>query len=204
MKLACYCPLNQPCHVDIILKYLYRNDYTAINWKGLTDQQVLNVLNQIDRFSIAKFSFEKRRESQFVVGDVYDNNLNENKLCQECHKKLTGRQENWCSQECGDKFFNRFWWQRIRYDVWERDEGKCKKCGEYFPSLNQIQIDHIIRIASGGLIFSMDNYQLLCYDCHQAKTSEERRSWSKIEKEEELISQGQTFLDDYLEQEVIH
>ena len=207
LKLACYCAIRKPCHVDIILKYLYRNDYTAINWEGLTDQQVSKALDRI-----LSFSLDKRRETDFAVSYIYDSDLKENRLCQECHKKLTGRQENWCSQECGDKFSNRFWWQRIRYNVWERDEGKCKKCGEYLPSSNQIQIDHIIRIASGGLIFSLDNYQLLCYECHQVKTSEERRSWSKIEKEEnkiisqelhieELTSQGQTFLDDFLQEE---
>ena len=189
LKLACYCKLDEKCHVDIILKYLYKNDYTAIRWEGLTDQQVSNALDQI-----AKFSFEKRRESQFVVKDIYDSNLKENGLCQECHKKLTGRQKSFCSQECGNNFFARFWWERIRYDVLERDDISCQKCNGFIPDKHSFDIDHINRITDGGLIFSMANYQLLCPKCHKEKSKNDY----KVRTTEQLKEQGQTFLDDYL------
>lgn len=46
--------------------------------------------------------------------------------------------------------------------VWERDDGKCVRCGE--PGA---EIDHIAGDSS-----DLTNLQLLCVDCHHAKTAE--------------------------------
>lgn len=68
------------------------------------------------------------------------------------------------------------------------DEGsryKCQGCGELFRS-NQVQVDHIEPCGSlktfddlPGFVERMfceaDGFQLLCKDCHQSKTNEERK-----------------------------
>lgn len=51
---------------------------------------------------------------------------------------------------------------RIRTEVRERDGGKCQQCGR--PG---IEVDHI-----AGSSDELDNLQLLCLDCHHAKTAE--------------------------------
>ena len=53
----------------------------------------------------------------------------------------------------------------IRTFVWERDEGRCVKCG----SEDELQFDHIIPVAKGGGN-SVDNVQLLCGDCNRQKS----------------------------------
>lgn len=51
---------------------------------------------------------------------------------------------------------------RIRTEVRERDGGRCQQCGK--PGL---EVDHI-----AGSSDDLDNLQLLCLDCHHAKTAE--------------------------------
>ncbi len=50
----------------------------------------------------------------------------------------------------------------LRRQVWERDGGRCASCGK--PGA---EIDHI-----AGDSPDLDNLQLLCADCHHAKTAE--------------------------------
>jgi 5-methylcytosine-specific restriction endonuclease McrA len=52
----------------------------------------------------------------------------------------------------------------VRKAVWERDEGKCVECGGDFD----IQYDHIIPFSMGGAS-TVENLQLLCAGCNQAK-----------------------------------
>jgi len=51
-----------------------------------------------------------------------------------------------------------------RKAVWERDEGKCVECGSDFD----IQYDHVIPFSMGGAS-TVENLQLLCARCNQAK-----------------------------------
>lgn len=44
-------------------------------------------------------------------------------------------------------------------------------CGKYFP-LALLTVDHIIPISKGGPVFDIENMQLLCWQCHRKKTTE--------------------------------
>ena len=52
----------------------------------------------------------------------------------------------------------------VRLFVWQRDEGKCVRCG----STERLEFDHIIPIAKGGGSTER-NIQLLCEGCNRSK-----------------------------------
>ena len=53
----------------------------------------------------------------------------------------------------------------VRAFVWERDEGRCTKCG----AQEELQFDHIIPVAKGGGN-AIDNIQILCGNCNRQKS----------------------------------
>jgi hypothetical protein len=52
----------------------------------------------------------------------------------------------------------------VRMFVWQRDEGKCVRCG----SREKLEFDHIIPVADGGSSTER-NIQLLCEPCNRSK-----------------------------------
>ena len=54
--------------------------------------------------------------------------------------------------------------EKIRVDVWRRDEGKCVKCG----NREKLEYDHIIPISKGGSNTTR-NIELLCEKCNRSK-----------------------------------
>ncbi len=52
----------------------------------------------------------------------------------------------------------------VRLFVWQRDQGKCVKCG----SSAKLEFDHVIPIAKGGSNTDR-NIQLLCEQCNRSK-----------------------------------
>nr|WP_246852256.1 HNH endonuclease signature motif containing protein [Patulibacter sp. SYSU D01012] len=54
--------------------------------------------------------------------------------------------------------------REVRQAVWHRDGGRCVACGETFD----LQYDHVIPVALGGAS-TVDNLELLCAPCNQAK-----------------------------------
>lgn len=164
----------------------------AIYWLGLTEEQKTKAIEQI-----AKMSADKGREPTFKVKDIYDNSLLDKRLCQECHKELSGRQRSFCSKTCGNDFWHRFSWPQIRIYVYNKAKARCQDCNCLIDPKGSYDVDHIERITDGGKIFDMDNYQLLCPNCHKKKSKNDY----KVSKTEQLKEQGQTFLDDFLQEE---
>lgn len=56
-----------------------------------------------------------------------------------------------------------------RYDRWGTDR-------------DSLECDHIVELADGGCYWSIFNLQLLCYECHGAKTAENNRRRATSEK----------------------
>ena len=51
---------------------------------------------------------------------------------------------------------------------------RCRACELVFPP-RFLNVDHVVAIADGGSD-SLDNLQILCKDCHRAKTSNEAKA----------------------------
>lgn len=54
----------------------------------------------------------------------------------------------------------------VKLLVWERDRGRCVKCG----STSELQYDHIIPVSLGGA-GTPENLQILCGRCNRAKSN---------------------------------
>lgn len=64
-------------------------------------------------------------------------------------------------------------WKRLRKAVIIRDEGFCVNCRGGGHLIHGNQCDHIIPKADGGTD-DIDNLQLLCIPCHDAKSLTDR------------------------------
>lgn len=86
---------------------------------------------------------------------------------------------NAVEQKSGDYYLDDNVWQsicrvergkvsnKIRFEIFERDGYRCKKCG----SRDNLEIDHIIPISKGGKS-TYDNLQTLCHNCNYNKGSD--------------------------------
>jgi 5-methylcytosine-specific restriction endonuclease McrA len=58
-------------------------------------------------------------------------------------------------------------WQRLRWQVLERDNFTCRYCGQSAPNV-VLEADHVIPVADGG-DDSMENLVTACRSCNQGK-----------------------------------
>jgi hypothetical protein len=54
----------------------------------------------------------------------------------------------------------------VKLLVWQRDKGKCRRCG----SQTELQYDHVIPFSLGGAA-TPENLQILCGTCNRAKSA---------------------------------
>jgi HNH endonuclease len=54
--------------------------------------------------------------------------------------------------------------ERVRHEVWRRDQGRCVDCG----SRTRLEYDHIIAVANGGSNTAR-NIELRCESCNRRK-----------------------------------
>lgn len=59
----------------------------------------------------------------------------------------------------------------LRYRMW-LDDPHCTACSQLTRYPNGFELDHIVALVNGGSD-TRDNRQLLCLDCHRAKTRED-------------------------------
>ena len=78
-------------------------------------------------------------------------------------------------------------WQRLRRATLERDGWRCRACG----GAGKLEVDHIQPIYKGGEIYSLDNLQTLCKNCHLSKTLREsgRRPRLRSERWRALVNE---------------
>jgi 5-methylcytosine-specific restriction endonuclease McrA len=100
-----------------------------------------------------------------------------------CNRQLPGKKTRWATRDC----------QLFAIDVWAIIAGRtetitkhlrkyhrwrCSKCGckdklHEFKSgkaVTWLKIDHIVPVKYGGGACWLNNYQILCHDCHVSKT----------------------------------
>lgn len=63
-------------------------------------------------------------------------------------------------------------WAMRRRLVYDRDGGRCRRCGTIVP-LDKSHIHHVVRRAAGGG-HSLDNLVVLCKDCHSLMPEHEK------------------------------
>ena len=64
---------------------------------------------------------------------------------------------------------------KLKKDVYDRDEGLCQRCGKWLPRtidgawhfLLCAHLSHKIPVGKGGSD-TMENCEILCFDCHRA------------------------------------
>lgn len=89
--------------------------------------------------------------------------------CVRCGVALPKRKRNWCGSSCMAEYYREVGWtSRARLVDW-RNTHPCASCGRITPA-PEIEVDHRIALALGGTN-APENLQLLCRDCHKAKTA---------------------------------
>jgi 5-methylcytosine-specific restriction endonuclease McrA len=84
-------------------------------------------------------------------------NLSTGEFCNGCGTKLKMIPKN-------DSGASRYIPADVRKAVYERDGGKCVRCG----NTNALQYDHILPFSKGGAS-TVENLQLLCANCNSEK-----------------------------------
>ena len=71
----------------------------------------------------------------------------------------------------GPRIYGTVRWQKVRLMVLARDCSLCAECKRRGRDTPANEVDHIVSIVSGGVVFDMDNLQSLCKPCHSRKTA---------------------------------
>lgn len=106
-----------------------------------------------------------------------------------CGKKLSGRRTRWATKECSDFAgdihaiysgrTNTISFYLRKYYGWKCCRCNCEDTGHEtsYGLVALIKIDHIIPVKHGGGGCWLNNYQLLCHDCHVIKTKQDNAKY---------------------------
>jgi 5-methylcytosine-specific restriction enzyme A len=134
-------------------------------------------------------------------------------ICRWCRAIVRPPRRTFCSDACVHEWKIRSDPGYVRRHVWTRDGGRCRACGfdlksaerrwkrERPPHRNRVarrrwrdarprwEADHILPVADGGGECGLENYRLLCRDCHAAVTKQWRRLKRVVREALERINQ---------------
>jgi len=120
-------------------------------------------------------------------------------VCRWCRTIVRPPRRTFCSDACVHEWKIRSNPGYVRRQVWARDRGTCRACGfdvksaerrwkrEKPPANSRAarrswrearprwEADHILPVADGGGECGLENYRLLCHECHCAVTKQWRR-----------------------------
>jgi 5-methylcytosine-specific restriction enzyme A len=120
-------------------------------------------------------------------------------ICRWCRAVVRAPRRTFCSDACVHEWKVRSSPGYVREKVWKRDAGVCRLCGfnvgkaerlwrrqkrravgrharqQWHAARPRWEADHIVPVADGGGECGLENYRLLCRDCHVQVTGEWRR-----------------------------
>ena len=113
----------------------------------------------------------KRYQAGLTLNDIYPK-VDGYCACG-CNMPLIKPSKKWFSKKCRDNSFINFSIIKgdnyiIREQLFIRDQGACKLCGEI---TEKWEADHIIPVSKGGGGKGLNNFQTLCKYCHAKKTN---------------------------------
>ena len=71
-------------------------------------------------------------------------------------------------------------WRRLRRRILARDGWECQACGKL---LGRAEVDHVVPVVKGGKVHDPANLQVLCVDCHIAKTRIDKGQLPDLERD---------------------
>jgi hypothetical protein len=82
------------------------------------------------------------------------------------------------SENMIDEFYKSYEWRRIRYDVLQKNDGRCELCGRSKHDGIVLNVDHIkpLRL-HWELRLSRGNLQILCNECNHGKGNRDKTDW---------------------------
>lgn len=120
-------------------------------------------------------------------------------ICRWCKSIVRPPRRTFCGDACVHEWKLRSNPGYVRKEVWKRDAGVCRMCGfnvrqaekawrrgkplsgdrtvrrRWRAARPRWEADHILPVADGGGECGLENYRLLCRECHAAVTSQWRR-----------------------------
>jgi 5-methylcytosine-specific restriction endonuclease McrA len=120
--------------------------------------------------------------------------------CAWCGGELPPRRRTWCSDRCGEKFWENHWWPVARQTAKRRDRYHCRRCGTRAPKrpvqsahktrkaylaamrawrelkrTARLEVNHIVPCRGKhhalDCAHHLDNLETLCPPCHKEHTS---------------------------------
>lgn len=126
-------------------------------------------------FGLGKLDPHKRFQSNLKTKDVFP--IRMDKLCAcGCGRTRPGLRRRWATEDCNARALRTMHvlhadGPTIGYYLEDLHGSQCAECEGSGP----FDVDHIIEVADGGGGRWLDNYQLLCHECHVKKTAASRR-----------------------------